>query len=82
MMKEYLMRSGQREDAGQLDRLCDKLQQTSTREEVNTYIFSPGHVFENTYLLDAKPLFMHIFKNCFIFIRWMPLTICWQTLPV
>ena len=36
MMKEYLMRSGQREDAGQLDRLCDKLQQTSTREEVNT----------------------------------------------
>lgn len=34
MMKEYLLRSGQKEDMGQLNELCDQLRQTSTREEV------------------------------------------------
>ena len=80
MMKEYLMRSGQREDAGQLDRLCDKLQQTSTREEVNTYLVLDMYLKILIYWMQS--LFMHIFKNCFILIRWMPFTICWQTLHV
>ena len=39
MMKEYLMRSGQRDNVGQLDKLCDQLQQTSTREEVGRMFF-------------------------------------------
>ena len=36
MMKEYLMRSGQKEDVGQLDQLCDQLKQTSCRQEVGS----------------------------------------------
>ncbi len=36
MMKEYLVRAGQREDVGQLDQLCSQLQRTSTKEEVSS----------------------------------------------
>ncbi|OWF46486.1 ankyrin repeat domain-containing protein 54-like [Mizuhopecten yessoensis] len=35
MMKTYLNLSGMSEDVTELDRLCDKLQQVSTREDVN-----------------------------------------------
>ncbi len=38
MIKEYLLKSGQREDVDQLDVLCTQLNQTSTREQVSIYL--------------------------------------------
>lgn len=35
MMKEYLQRSGREQELSELDMLCDKLEQTSTREQLD-----------------------------------------------
>ena len=63
-MKEYLMRFGQEEDVGQLDRLCNQLQKTSTREEVNS---TKGHRFSNKIVCNVRSSSLNILNNGFVF---------------